>query len=789
MMPLNDLTISQTSEFSKEKLEMPLEARLEELNRTNQQLRDEVARLKKVEAELNSSRKQLLEIIDFLPDATFVIDNDNRVIAWNRAIEDMSGIKKEEMVGQGDYAYSLPFYGKRRPHLLNLLDVSDVELASKYQNIQRQGTSLCAEVFVPAVKGGVGAYVWVIAAPLYDADGVRIGAIESIRDITRRKQMEDQITQRITSLTSPVTNISDLEFIDLFDLEEIQQIQDAFAKATGVASIITGIDGYPITKPSNFCRLCKDIIRKTEKGLANCYRSDAILGQVNPDGPITQPCLSGGLWDGGASITVGDRHIANWLIGQVLDESCNTEVMMRYARQIGADEMEYRQALNDVTRMSSGQFREVCKALFLIAGQLSRLATWNVQQARYIAERKLAEEERSRLALQLMHAQKLESLGVLAGGIAHDFNNILMAIIGNADLALMRLNKESPVVENLHRIEQSAERAAGLAKQMLAYSGKGKFIVENIDLNCLLQEMQHMLEVSISRKAVLQLNLAQSIPAIEADSSQLRQIVMNLVINASEAIGDRGGVITVTTGCIYCDSSYLNDVWLNENASQGLYVFMEVSDTGCGMDSETLSRIFDPFFTTKFTGRGLGMAAVFGIVRGHKGVIKAFSEPDKGSTFRILLPAVDEAEQVSAPHSFVKQWYGDGTVLLVDDEEEVRTIGSEMLRMLGFSVITADDGRECLDKFKNYPSINFVLLDLTMPNMDGEQCFQELRRIDPKAMVIISSGYNEQEVTQRFAGMGLAGFIQKPYKLSDLKDVIRALTGNSQREHNHGKTD
>ena len=756
-----------------EELEKLVEIRTAELARVNEQLKLEIAEFKRVEANLNNSRQQLLDIIDFLPDATFVIDNDNKVIAWNRAIEEMSGIRKEEMVGQGDYAYAVPFYGKRRPHLLNLLDVSDTDLASKYQHIQRQDNRLCAEVFVPAVLGGKGACVWVIAAPLYDTDGKRIGAIESIRDISQRKQLEDELARRLTSLTSPVTTTSDIQFQDLFDLEEIQKIQDAFAKATGVASIITDINGQPITQPSNFCRLCSEIIRGTEKGLANCYHSDAILGQVNPDGPISQPCLSGGLWDGGASITVGDRHVANWLIGQVLDESCDMDRMMEYAREIGADETDYRQALNDVKRMSVEQFKEVCNALFLIAGQLSCLAWWNIQQARYITERKQAEEEKSRLGEQLLHAQKLESLGVLAGGIAHDFNNILMAIIGNADLALMRLNSESPVVENLHRIEQAAMRAADLAKQMLAYSGKGKFFVENIDINCLLEEMRHMLEVSISRKAVLQLNLAQSVPAIEADISQIRQIIMNLVINASEAIGDKGGVISVTTGSKYCDSSYLKEVWLHENINQGLYVYIEVSDTGCGMDQETLSKIFDPFFTTKFTGRGLGMAAVFGIVRGHKGVIKAYSEPDKGSTFRILLPVSEKPEALSDFHSISEEWHGSGTVLLVDDEESIRAIGSEMLRTLGFQVIVAEDGGDALDKFKNNPSIQFVILDLTMPRMDGEQCFRELRKINPGAKVIISSGYNKQDVTQKFDGKGLAGFIQKPYTLSELKETIK----------------
>jgi len=390
-------------------------------------------------------------------------------------------------------------------------------------------------------------------------------------------------------------------------------------------------------------------------------------------------------------------------------------------------------------------------------------------------ERNIYDAERLYLEKQILHAQKLESLGVLAGGIAHDFNNILMAIMGNADLALMRINKESPVVENLRRIEQATAEAADLAKQMLAYAGRGKFFVENIDLNRLLEEMLHMLEVSISKKVLLRFSPTPNIPTIEADATQVRQIIMNLVINASEAIGDNGGVIVITTGCMDCDKNYLKDIWLDEDLHEGLYVYLEVVDTGCGMDKETMLKIFDPFFSTKFTGRGLGMAAVLGIVRGHKGAIKIFSEPGKGTTFKVLLPASSVPAKSIVHDSKPDVWHGGGVVLLVDDEEFVRGVGKEMLQELGFNTITANDGREAVDIFKQTDDISFVILDLTMPEMDGEQCFLELRQLQPDVKVIISSGYNEHEVTQKFADKGLAGFVQKPYKLSTLKKVISGI--------------
>jgi CheY-like chemotaxis protein len=219
----------------------------------------------------------------------------------------------------------------------------------------------------------------------------------------------------------------------------------------------------------------------------------------------------------------------------------------------------------------------------------------------------------------------------------------------------------------------------------------------------------------------------------------------------------------------------LKDVWLDENLSDGLYVYLEIADTGCGMDKETLSKLFDPFFTTKFTGRGLGMAAVLGIVRGHKGAIKVYSEPGKGTTFKILLPASHRSAEPCTSQSPGDDWKGSGTVLLVDDEETVRVAGAEMLEELGFMVITASDGREAVAAFKEHSDVRFVILDLTMPHMDGEQCYRELRRIKSDVSVIISSGYNEQEVSQKFVGKGLAGFIQKPYRISLLKDTIRKM--------------
>ena len=250
-------------------------------------------------------------------------------------------------------------------------------------------------------------------------------------------------------------------------------------------------------------------------------------------------------------------------------------------------------------------------------------------------DRKRAEEERRKLDLRLRESQKIESLAVLAGGIAHDFNNLLTAVMGNASIALMELSPESPVREIVEEIETAARRAADLTGQMLAYSGKVHFFVEPLNLPRMVEEMGLLLEALISRQSVLEYHFSPDTPVIEGDAGQIRQVMMNLIINASES-GD--GVISISTGKFFADRGYLSGAYLSDDLAEGDYAFLEVADTGSGMDQETLSHIFEPFFSTKFTGRGLGLAAVLGIVRGHRGAIKVSSEVGCGTSFKVLFP-------------------------------------------------------------------------------------------------------------------------------------------------------
>ncbi|HUI69426.1 MAG TPA: PAS domain S-box protein [Spirochaetia bacterium] len=395
-----------------------------------------------------------------------------------------------------------------------------------------------------------------------------------------------------------------------------------------------------------------------------------------------------------------------------------------------------------------------------------------------ITDRKRSEEALLAAERRLLHSQRLESLGVLAGGVAHDFNNILQAILGNAELAAARLPADSAAHENLRELSRSAQRAADLTRQMLAYSGRGRFEVQPLDLSDVIMEMQGMLRISVSRKATIDYTLAPGLSPILADLSQLRQIVMNLVINASEALGESTGRITLVTGSIECDESYLSAVWSGEQLSPGRYVYLEVTDTGAGMDENTRVRIFEPFFTTKFTGRGLGLAAVLGIVQGHNGAIKVYSEPEKGSTFKLLFPAVEASPRELRHDVACGEWQGHGTLLLVDDEEHVRNVARQMLEHLGFCVLMANDGRGAVEALRAHrDDIVCVILDLTMPTMDGEEAFRQMRQMVPSLKVILSSGFNEQTIIQQWVGRGLAGFIQKPYHLSTLELKLREVLG------------
>lgn len=384
--------------------------------------------------------------------------------------------------------------------------------------------------------------------------------------------------------------------------------------------------------------------------------------------------------------------------------------------------------------------------------------------------------ERKRLEEQFRQTQKLESIGVLAGGVAHDFNNLLTGVLGNATLALDLLGPEHAAAPHVSEVIKAADSAAHLTRQLLAYSGKGRFVIQPVSLSDLTREMTALVRTSIPRTVELRLDLADNLPPVEADRGQLQQLIMNLVINGAESIPpEKPGSVSVATSVQAIDLTAERAASAGGELAPGVYVSLEVSDTGRGMDLETQSKIFDPFFTTKFSGRGLGLSAVLGIVRGHKGAIRVRSAPDQGATFQVLLPASGRVAAKEGRTTGLGDLRGTGTILVADDEAFVRRTAKSALERQGYQVLLAENGREAMDLLRGSPLVDLVLLDLTMPLLGGEEALRELRSLRPDVKIVLSSGFNEAEAIQRFAGQRLAGFIQKPYSATQLAEKVKSV--------------
>jgi signal transduction histidine kinase/CheY-like chemotaxis protein/ligand-binding sensor domain-containing protein len=450
----------------------------------------------------------------------------------------------------------------------------------------------------------------------------------------------------------------------------------------------------------------------------------------------------------------------------------------------------------------------------------ARLRSWKIEQERRVLARKVEErtielekgrrqleaqaEELKQVNLQLeeemqatheavqariameskMHeSQRLESLGVLAGGIAHDFNNILAIVMGSAELAKLNFNNTSGITNNLDQIIGASERAAELCTQMLAYAGKAPFDCESLDVNQVVREMYSLLKTSVAH-ARLDLELTPGIKPIEADRNQVEQVILNLVMNAKESSDPSPSWIRVATGESQPSSTYLRDHTRGSATNGGRYVTIEVSDDGEGIEPEVLDKIFEPFFTTKFFGRGLGLAAVFGILRLHDAAIEVDSERGQGSSFRALFPAQPEEIQIEKPAETVSvpiaapavdsSVVSGGCILVVDDEEGIRELAREAMGIVGFEVRTAENGRQGLSLLESSggKDVQCVLLDMTMPEMDGATTFVAIREIYPKLPTVIMSGYNESHVLQQFPADRRPQFLHKPFTIEHLKHAV-----------------
>jgi len=770
---------------------------------------------KKVENELRESEERYRSVIETSPDAITLADLKGNLIAANLASVRMSGCDSlEELLTS-------------RGNAFDLVHPEDRELAVENAKRTLEEGSIHNVEYRLLRKDGSHFPVELSASSILDAEGKPRAFVSIVRDITERKQTEEALRES-EEFSSTLLSIAPHGIIVINPDTSIQYINPALEKLTGYSAgeIVGRKAPYPWWPKETRGKITGELEKSMYSGvirLEERFRKkngeeiwvEISSGRVEQDGKLKY------LVSNWADITERKRaeralreseYKYSSLVEQARDgvmiiqdgvfKFCNRAIERigyKVEDMVGKPFLEFVSGdfKEQVARAHQNRMKgkeaprsyetkilrpdgseldiEVSAAPIEFEGRPAVLGIF-----RNISDRKAAERERKRLQEQIQHAQKLESLGILAGGIAHDFNNLLMGVLGNASLALLDLPENSPIRHSVEQIEKTARAAADLTNQMLAYSGKGRFIVEPLDLSRLVKDMAGLLKVSISKKVELKFDFDRNLPPVEADAAQLRQVIMNLIINASEAIGNEPGMVSVRTGAFRADSAFFAETYTRDNLSEGTYVYLEVADSGCGMDKATIGRIFDPFFTSKFTGRGLGLAAVLGIVRGHQGAVRVQSEPGQGTTIRVVFPVCAAGKPAPAQEPGSRSpAKASGKILVVDDETIICDVARRMLHSAGFEVLTAKNGREAVEIFEKQGSqIAGVLLDATMPQMDGLETFEKLRRIRPDVRVVLSSGYSKQEATQRFTGKGLTGFIQKPYRFDELVDKMNEVLGD-----------
>ena len=668
---------------------------------TNQDQTQQIENLQKRIAELEASLAEagiqevshrIDQIIEFLPDATFVINHEGKVIAWNQAIEEMTSVSKADMIGKGNYEYTLPFYGQRHPILIDLAFMPDAEFEKqRYDVIYRNGDTLDGEVYVPATYGGKGAYLWGTASRLRDGNGNIVGAIESIRDITNRKAAENA-------------------------LKESETLFRTLAEHAPMGiSIMHSNFSFKYLNP----------------------RFVDIFGYTIADIP--------------------DKW--TWFQKAYADPKFRDEMMLYWQQELMDNQEE-------------GNIRERTVMVRCKDGQekLVRIQAVIMAQGRHL----LTYEditERNQLEENLTQARKLESVGTLAGGIAHNFNNLMMSIQGYTSLMIQDMETSHPHYEQLKRIEAQIQRGADLTKELLGFAQGGRYQVKSMNINDLISKTSSIFSMAKKEFAVFS-KLQENLWTVEADAGQMEQVLMNLYVNAWQAMPGGGDLFIETRNV-----RLVSDVTTEVSLPPGRHILVSIADTGMGMDENTKQRIFDPFFTTKEMGRGtgLGMAAVYGIIKGHGGAIHVESAPGQGTTFSIYLPAAGKTvlTKVITPHKTVK---GKETILLVDDEPMNLDVTREMLESLGYKVYLAGSGHEALAAFmEKREEIDLVILDMIMAGISGSETFDRLRKIDPAVRVLLSTGYSLMGQAQEILDRGCNGFIQKPFHLQIFSEKVREM--------------
>ncbi len=857
---------------------------------------------------------QLQDIINFLPDATFVIDRQRRVIVWNHAMEELTGISSDEILGRGDYEYALPFYKCRRPLLIDLVGESDETIRRHYPDFSRSRDSIIAEAYVH-VMGEGGAYLWAIAKPLYDSEHNIIGAIESLRDITDRKQADETI--RLQKQEMEVINqelaaaiqklrVANAEYRETNERleaaqrdyiaanERLRDSEEKFATVFRLSPVVLALstvaEGLYVEVSDFFYTVSgytrEEVIGRTSFDLnlwVNPEDRSRVLTKLTQDGRvINEEILFRDKWGEihtmyfsaefitihneayllSLNVDITDRKQAQEMIRQQKEaleegnrqlnstiqqlEEANFQLTVAQQELVSANEkLRYSEEkfskafhlgpiINTLSTVSDGSYVEVSDYFLAMTGYTREevigktsfeLNIWarpedrtdvvrtltetgvvrdreisfrsrdgNVHDMLFsaeiitidkiphivsvaidVSERKRAEEEKDKLEKQLHQAQKMESIGRLAGGIAHDFNNMLTAIMGNTHMLMMNMEAGSSQHAKLGVVMKAAESAAGLTKQLLAFSRRQIIEPRVIHLNLIVKQMANMLDTMIGEDVQLKTVLHAATGKIKADPGQIEQIIINLAVNARDAMPD-GGKLILETAEVFLDEYYCRN---HPYIRPGDYILLAISDTGTGMTEELKKNLFEPFFTTKPKGKGtgLGLATVYGAVKQNNGCIEVYSVPNKGTSFKIYFPAAGKEGTVSTAERQMEELQkGRETILLVEDDALVRDFALDALNDLGYHVLQANSGEDAMSVSAAYKGhIDLLLTDVILTGINGRVLADNLKESRPATKVLFTSGYTGNLITHHGVLEVGIDFIEKPYSIYSLSRKIRTV--------------
>ncbi|MEN6438678.1 MAG: PAS domain S-box protein [Syntrophobacter sp.] len=787
---------------------------------------EDVTARKEAEDVLISANRQLNDIIEFLPDATLVIDMDMKVIAWNRAIEDMTGVSRKEVIGKRRDTFTAPFLCEKRLYLFDLIDVRDEELESRYQHIVRKGDILCAQTYVPYLNRGNGAYVFATAAPLFDANGNRLGAIEIIRDITEQVHAQEalrigeekyrELVENANSIILRMDNLGNVTFINEFAQRFFGYSEDEILGRNVVGTIVPPIEtgGRDLRLmieniAMNPDRYASNVNENVRRGGERVWIAWTFKPIRYEEGQVVEVlCVGNDITERKvmeeAIVEAEARYrsiFENALMGifQSTPRGRLLKLNRAFARILGYDSPE--DVLKEVSDISRQHYVNPAHRTELLQQIEERELVQDFEAQIYRKDRSVAWITLSTRAVrdmdgeiihlegtvqditdsklmesQLNQARKMEAIGTLAGGIAHDFNNILTPILGYSEISLNDAPKGSQLYYNLEQIFLSGSRARELVKQILTFSRKGEQAPRPVQVSLLIKETLKLLRSSLPSTIEIRQELDKDATdnTVMADPIQIHQVLMNLCTNAAHAMREKGGVLTIALRNEDIESGARTGI---ADLEPGAYLRLSVVDTGHGMDEATKERIFEPYFTTKgpSEGTGLGLALVYGITRSLSGGIAVRSKPGQGATFDVYFPRTKSIQAPTVAAS-VHLPTGKGHILVVDDEKPIVDMLKAMLQRLGYDITERYSSHDALQTFGAQPeSFDLVISDLTMPHMTGIDLAKEILRIRADTPIILCTGFSESIDENRVRFLGLRGFLMKPVAMQDLATAVNKI--------------